>query len=148
VSLRMDHYVSATTLLRSARDFHDALRLVAASEKPPPHATVLLAGHATENGLKAFLVQAGDFGEPALRRIGHDLAKAWRKAEGLGLAVPAIPPPWCATLSATYCGPEYFARYPRTNTIMSIPQIAGLVRDVGALLDQVTQEVIARGGTL
>lgn len=141
------HEVSSTTLLRVARQCHQALSWLSVGPSPtPPVAVVLLAGHELETGLKAFLVQIG-WSEKRITRLGHDLARAWTSAERGGLPVDVDPPWWCKALSSAYDRP-FLARYPPTNSGLVLPNLAQLVHDLGMVLDEVANQIVVRGGTV
>lgn len=140
------HPLSPTTLLRGARDFHASLCVLAAGPRPPAAVTDLLAAHCVEIGLKAFLLQIGE-SEEGLKCVGHNLEKAWRRAQKGGLAVAADPPQWCRTLSSAQDW-RFLARYPRVNSGIVAPAMADLVRDIDNLLDEVSREIVSRGGTI
>jgi hypothetical protein len=141
----MNHEHSSTGLLRGARDCHDALRRLAVGPIPPI-VTVLLAGHSLEIGLKAFLLQIA-WEEREVKGLGHDLIKAWAYAKQGGLDLEDKTPWWCEVLSSAYDRP-YLARYTRANSGLVLPNNNDLIRDLGEVLDKVTQEIINRGGTV
>jgi len=145
MTVRMDHDLSVPGFIRTAKDFHAALQILASSSLQSAPVVSVLAGHSLELGLKAFLLQTGRT-ESELRSLGHDLAKTWDDARNRGLPVEDSPPWWCEALSSAYDRP-FMARYVRSNTGLVLPNTAALVTDLGLVLDQVVREITARGGT-
>lgn len=70
----------------------------------------LLAAHALECALKAFLWRKGKTTEIARWDVRHNLVALWGLAYREGLGIPENPPDWCAILSSGH-GPDYYFRY-------------------------------------
>ena len=90
-----------------ARDLLQAVE--ALSILPPsihPRGCAMLAAHALECTLKAFLSHKG---KKRLRRE-HDLLKLWEMACKEGLSIPQVPPDWVTILSWGH-GPNFYFRY-------------------------------------
>ncbi|MDA8103917.1 MAG: hypothetical protein M0Z71_00910 [Nitrospiraceae bacterium] len=88
-----------------ARDLLQAVE--ALSLLPPtvsPRGCALLAGHALECALKAFLWHEGK------NKRGHNLQDLWNAAHKARLNIPQEPPDWCKVLSVGH-GPIYYFRY-------------------------------------
>jgi hypothetical protein len=80
----------------------------ALSTLPPnvhPRSCAMLAAHALECVLKAFLWHRG---KEEIR--GHNLVDLWKKAHRGGLSIPKDPPDWVTILSSGH-GPNYYFRY-------------------------------------
>jgi hypothetical protein len=82
-----------------AKDFHNDLII----------SFGILAGNCTEAALKCHLLQSG-LSVVQIRKLGHDLVKAWKEAVQQGLPFIGDPPPWIVTLNAGH-GPPYLFRY-------------------------------------
>lgn len=70
----------------------------------------LLAAHALECTLKAFLSHKGKEAEIRKNSVQHDLEALWEMAYQEGLGIPQAPPDWCKILSSGH-GPHYYFRY-------------------------------------
>jgi hypothetical protein len=90
-----------------ARDLLPAVE--ALSTLPPsihPRGCAMLAAHALECALKAFLSHKEKNG----LRGEHDLLKLWEMACKEGLNIPQVPRDWVTTLSWGH-GPNFYFRY-------------------------------------
>jgi hypothetical protein len=90
-----------------ARDLFQGVE--ALSKLPPsihPRSCALLAAHALECVLKAFLWHKGK----KKLRGEHNLLKLWDMAYKEGLSIPEQPPDWVSILSQGH-GPNFYFRY-------------------------------------
>jgi hypothetical protein len=101
----------------------------------------LLAGHALETSLKAYLLANGWSEDQIRTQIGHDLNRAWTHAESSGLSLPsATPPDWCDKLNKAHASP-YLLRYPPTNTGIVLPNLGQLSANVRGVYDLVRRSI-------
>jgi hypothetical protein len=95
-----------------ARDLLQGVEVLSTS--PPnvhPRSCALIAAHALECALKAFLWHKGKKKEIRRRDVQHDLVALWNMAyKEKGLSIPQAPPDWVATLSSGH-GPNFYFRY-------------------------------------
>ena len=92
---------------------HDLLQGVEAlSTLPhiPSRNCALIAAHALECALKAFLWHRGKKTEIRKRDVQHNLVRLWGMAHRETLGVPEVPPDWCKILSSGH-GPNFYFRY-------------------------------------
>ena len=71
---------------------------------------VLIAAHALECALKAFLWHKGKTKEIKKTGVRHNLVALWDMAYKEGLSIPQMPPDWCTILSSGH-GPDFYFRY-------------------------------------
>lgn len=77
----------------------------------PSRGCALLAAHALECALKAYLWHAGKHKEIREPQVQHHLVNLWKMAyEKKGLSIPKVPPIWVTILSSGH-GPNYYFRY-------------------------------------
>ncbi|MGA2464656.1 MAG: hypothetical protein ABSH06_09935 [Thermodesulfobacteriota bacterium] len=77
----------------------------------PSRGCALIAAHALECALKAFLWHKGKKKEIRERDVQHDLVVLWNMAyKEKGLSIPQVPPDWVTTLSSGH-GPNFYFRY-------------------------------------
>jgi len=100
----------------------------------------LLSAHALEIVLKAFLLAKEVTEDELVKKVGHNLEKAWRKASTLGLQIPVQPPRWCMLLNLVHDSP-YLVRYPPTNTGVVLPNLSDLSADLRGLYDLVEKSI-------
>ena len=84
----------------------------ALSTLPPsvhPRSCALIAAHALECALKAFLWHKGKK-RIWTRKDQHNLVALWDIAYKEGLSIPQMPPDWVTTLSSGH-GPNFYFRY-------------------------------------
>lgn len=75
-----------------------------------PRNCALLAAHASECALKAFLWHKGKEIDIRKQHVQHDLVALWNMAYKEGLSIPQVPPDWCVILSSGH-GPNFYFRY-------------------------------------
>lgn len=75
-----------------------------------PRSCALIAAHALECALKAFLWHQGQKVEIRKPKVQHDLVTLWNMAKEKGLSIPDVPPDWVTTLSSGH-GPNFYFRY-------------------------------------
>jgi hypothetical protein len=116
-----------------ARALTPAVRVLADSPAGQGIPVALLAGHAAECALKAYLSRGGD--DAALMRdpIRHDLMGLWRQAVAEGLAVVDPPPDWLVRLGEVH-GKPYHLRYSRHVHGVVTPNADLLAEGLAALL--------------
>lgn len=102
------------------------------SPRPPVDTCGLLAAHAVEVGLKAFLLWSGQ-PEAQVRKIGHDLRRAWDETRSAGLGLPEHHPWWVHVL-ATGHGAPYLYRYPKVGIASAIPTVDELQYELRELV--------------
>lgn len=124
---------------------HDLLQGVEAlSTLPPtvsPRGCALLAGHALECALKAFLWHKGKKKEIRASKLRHDLVALWGMAYEEGLSIPQTPPRWVTVLSIGH-GPNFYFRYQEgqgKNIVHggSTPVLAPMATELRKLIDMV-----------
>ena len=109
-----------------ARDLLQGVEVL--STFPPnihPRSCALIAAHALECALKAFLWHKGKTWK---RKDQHDLVALWGMACKEGLNIPQVPPDWVAILSSGH-GPNYYFRYQKGQggTVVHIGQTPALI---------------------
>jgi hypothetical protein len=98
----------------------------------------LLAAHCVELSLKSFLLTRGR-PEAELKKLNHDLIKAWSAAREAGLSLDPEPPYWCQLLQTVHDYP-YFGRYPPANSGLITPNPGELQARITELIALVSSE--------
>ncbi len=93
-----------------ARDLLQGVETLSTLQNIPPRSCALIAAHALECALKAFLWHKGKKTEIHKPKVRHDLIALWTMAYKEGLSISAEPPDWCRILSEGH-GPNYYFRY-------------------------------------
>lgn len=138
VDWRAQYPATPAAYMRRAREFCDGYRILAASGQSVVAPMLVLAGHAVELALKAYLLKAGWTEDDLAHKVRHNLLTAWRRAQADGLDLNAVPPPWLTTVHGAHDpGKLVSARYPRANTGLVLPGPAELEPELGGLLDKV-----------
>jgi hypothetical protein len=109
-ALRMVQPTEGDGYMIVARDLLQAVE--ALSTLPPnvsPRGCALIAAHALECALKAFLWHKGRK-QILGHKVQHDLVALWNKAYKEGLSIPEVPPDWVTILSSGH-GPNFYFRY-------------------------------------
>jgi len=76
-----------------------------------PRSCALIAAHALECALKAFLWHKGKKTEIRKPEVQHNLVALWEMAYNeKTLNIPKVPPDWCKVLSSGH-GPNFYFRY-------------------------------------
>lgn len=93
-----------------ARDLLQGVEALSTLPHIPKRSCALIAAHALECTLKAFLWHKGrkkEINDPCVR---HNLVLLWKMAYKEGLSIPEGPPDWCTILSLGH-NREYYFRY-------------------------------------
>lgn len=93
-----------------ARELLQGVEALSTLPNVSPRNCALIAAHALECALKAFLWHKGKTKEIRQNDVRHDLVALWIMAYKEGLSVPEIPPDWCSILSSGH-GPNFYFRY-------------------------------------
>jgi hypothetical protein len=119
------HGASPTSLFRTAQDFLKAANTLDPGVTTGPFGFV--AAQCLELALKAYLMKnAGMTEADLIKRIGHDLQKAWTQCVQNGLGIEATMPVWAALLDGGHDRP-YLFRYAQENTgLVLAPKITAL----------------------
>lgn len=130
---------SARSLLAGAKEFSYPLPILERNRDGIPlRACMVLAAHAVELCLKAYLLAIG-LDDNHIRKLGHDLEAAWLAAVASGLALDSTFPYWCQLLNSAHAYP-YVGRYPPVN--------AGLVSvGIGEMYDHIEGMIALVEGT-
>jgi hypothetical protein len=109
----------------------------ALSTLPPnvhPRSCALIAAHALECALKAFLWHKGKKKEIRGRDVQHDLVALWNMAHKEDLSIPRDPPDWATVLSSGH-GPNFYFRYQKGQggTVVNGGQTPALIPMMDAL---------------
>jgi hypothetical protein len=104
----------------------------------PPHAIplALLAAHALECILKAYLSRKGSDATLRASNVRHNLMKLWEMAETDGLGVPSEAPRWVKMLSGLHDKP-YYLRYSEGVHGVVTPGAEPMTTELGQLLELV-----------
>jgi hypothetical protein len=131
----------ASSLLGVAEGLLPALRLLAASPQPMPHAVALLGAHVLECGLKAALAKAGTApAELRSRHLGHNLVALWQRTAASGVLLPDPAPGWLNILGRLHASP-YRLRYAEGTHGLVLPAVAPLLADLEAIVGLVRTRV-------
>ncbi|MCX5827944.1 MAG: hypothetical protein NTV58_08080 [Deltaproteobacteria bacterium] len=94
-----------------ARDLLQGVEALSTLQNISPRGCALIAAHALECTLKAFLWHKGKKSEIREPKVQHDLVALWNMAyEEKTLSIPKMPPAWCKILSSGH-GPNFYFRY-------------------------------------
>jgi len=109
-TLRVGQPPRADGFMIVARDLLQGVEALSALQSIPPRACALLAAHALECTIKAFLSHKGEKTE-TLINVGHNLESLWNTAyEKKTLSIPKAPPDWVKILRSGH-GPKFYFRY-------------------------------------
>jgi len=131
------------TYLGVAQHMLEGVRVLAAAAVVPVPALNLLAGHAAECLLKAYLTRDGSQKTVAavtVPAIRHDLEALWHEAVRHGLALAPSPPPWVVDLNTLHNRPfpiRYLEGPAGRIQGMVGPNIDAMTTGLTALLDMV-----------
>ena len=100
----------------------------------------MLAAHALECALKAYLSRQGD--DKAVRQhdVRHNLNLLWSMAHAGGLSIPSDPPAWVGILSDIHNAP-YHLRYSRGINAISTPGAEPLTSELNTILKTVYSQL-------
>ena len=94
-----------------ARDLLQGVEALSAFPNISSRSCALIAAHALECAIKAFLWHKGKEKEIRGRDVQHDLVALWNMAyKEKGLSIPQVPPDWVTTLSSGH-KPNFYFRY-------------------------------------
>ena len=93
-----------------ARDLLQGVEALSTLPNISSRSCALIAAHALECALKAFLWHKGKKKEIRAPDVQHDLVTLWNMAYKEGLSIPQVPPDWCTVLSSGH-GPNFYFRY-------------------------------------
>jgi hypothetical protein len=126
-----------------ARELLPAVEALSTLPNVPPRAAALLAGHALECALRAFLLHK----KVKKARLGkHDLLKLWAMAcQERDLNIPQAPPDWCRILAEGH-GPDFYFRYQKGkgNTIVhggQTPALRPMTTALKRLIERVERSI-------
>jgi hypothetical protein len=98
-------------LLIVAKDLLRGVEVLSDVKDIPPRACALIAAHALECGLKAFLCHKGKGEKLRDRKVRHNIIELWDMVcKEKTLDIPDTPPVWVKILSDGH-GPNYYFRY-------------------------------------
>lgn len=110
-ALRMGQPIQGDAYMIVARDLLQGVEALSALPNVSPRGCALIAAHALECVLKAFLWHKGKKKEIRERDVQHDLVALWNMAyKEKGLNIPEVPPDWITILSSGH-GPNFYLRY-------------------------------------
>lgn len=93
-----------------ARELLQGVEALSTLPNVSPRSCALIAAHALECALKAFLWHKGKKTEIQKHDVRHDLVALWNMAYKEGLSIAQVPPDWCTILSSGH-GPNFYFRY-------------------------------------
>ena len=94
-----------------ARDLLQGVEALATLQNISSRGCALIAAHALECALKAFLWHKGKKNEIREHKVRHDLVALWDMAYKVKiLCIQEEPPDWCKILSVGH-GPNFYFRY-------------------------------------
>jgi hypothetical protein len=107
---RMGQPTQGDGYMAVARELLPGVKALSTLPNVPSRAAALIAAHALECALKAFLWHKGKDSEILAGKVKHDLLKLWDMAFKEGLGISQAPPDWCRILSLGH-GPSFYFRY-------------------------------------
>jgi hypothetical protein len=94
-----------------ARDLLQGVEALSTLQNISPRGCALIAAHALECALKAFLLHKGKKKEIREHDVQHDIVALWNMAyKEKHLSIPEVPPDWCKILGSGH-GPNFYFRY-------------------------------------
>lgn len=109
-ALRMGQPTEGDGYMIVARDLLQGVEALSTLPNVSSRNCALIAAHALECALKAFLWDKGKKEEIRAPGVQHDLVALWTMACKEGLSIPQVPPDWCTILSSGH-GPNFYFRY-------------------------------------
>ena len=128
-ALRMGQPTEGDGYMIVARDLLQGVEALSTLPNVSSRSCALIAAHALECALKAFLWHKGKKKEIRARDVQHDLVALWNMAyKQKGLSIPQVPPDWVAILSSGH-GPNFYFRYQKGggNTVVHGGQTPALI---------------------
>lgn len=123
-----------------ARAIIPGMRRLVEPEPESPISIAMLASHALECLLKAFLSRGGSDERLRKREIRHNLVELWKLAVTEGLPISKEPPYWVAKLGALH-GEPYYLRYAKGINGIVLPPLGSIASGLEDLAKKV-QEVV------
>jgi hypothetical protein len=129
-----------------ARDLLQGVKALSSCESIPPRACALIAAHALECILKAYLWHKEKRND--LKDAKHNILVLWNLAYGENtLGISDTPPDWVRILSEGH-GPNYYFRYQMGQNRIIVnggqtPELASMAEELSSLLKQVELEIKA-----
>jgi len=123
-----------------AQQLCEGITVLAAAEHPPSVALAMLAAHALECSLRAYLTRKGDDKRLNKKPLRHNINALWALAYQEGLGVPELPDAWVSALSDLHDEP-YDLRYATRFQMLVLPPAAIIAAGVIALLERVRQQI-------
>lgn len=118
----------------------EGVNTLAASENPPPAPLALIAAHALECTLKAYLSRNGDDSHVKKKDIQHNLLELWSCANNDGLSITSDPPEWVRMLSNVHKRP-YTLRYSEGVHGLVLPAPYPMTTELSALVSKVSRQL-------
>ena len=118
-----------------ARDLLRGVEVLSSLTNIAPRSCALIAAHALECVLKAFLWHKGKGTEIRGPKVQHNLIALWKMAyEEEGISIPEVPPDWVTILSSGH-GPNFYFRYQKgqEKTVVHGGQTPALIPMANAL---------------
>jgi len=110
-SLCLNQLTQKDAYLIVSRDLVQGVEALSGMTQIPPRSCSLIAAHALECILKAFLWHKGKRKEIIQSKIQHNLVALWEMAyKEEDLSISQIPPDWVTILSTGH-GPNFYFRY-------------------------------------
>lgn len=109
--LRMLNPTQGDAYMIVARDLLQSVEALSTLPNVSPRGCALIAAHALECALKAFLWHKGKKKEIRASDVQHDLVALWNMAYNeKDLSIQKLPPDWVTILSSGH-GPNFYFRY-------------------------------------
>ena len=110
-ALRMGQPTEGDAYMIVARDLLQGVHALSTLPNVSPRGRALIAAHALECTLKAFLWHMGKKKEIRKHDVQHNLVALWCMAyKEKGLSIQQVPPDWVTILSSGH-GPNFYFRY-------------------------------------
>jgi hypothetical protein len=94
-----------------ARDLLQGVEALSTLQNISSRGCALIAAHALECALKAFLWHKGKKAEIRKPKVQHNIVALWNMAhKEKSLSIPKVPPDWCKILGSGH-GPNFYFRY-------------------------------------
>ena len=135
---RMQPAAPPRTYLGVAYGMLPGVKALAVANPTAPLALCLVAAHALECTLKAYLSRDGNDDVVKRPDIRHNLVALWKLAHIQGLRIPADPPGWVEMLGHLHNSP-YYLRYSTGVHGIQSPASEPMTTELGQLLNLVEQ---------
>ena len=127
-----------------ARAIIPGVRRLVDTPADSPISIALLASHALECLLKAFLSRGGSDDRLRKQNLRHDLVALWQLAAEEGLPIVSEPPYWVSKLGALHREP-YYLRYAKGINGVVLPPLGAMLADLSDL-ESIVWEVVQNPG--